>query len=281
MNNIVKIQRETLIFFVTLCCAAALFLMDASVCKADTPPSGSYQRSCNTINNDGTTLTAHCRKISGSWNNNAQLSITKCDQCTDNGGDISNCDGNIECTGVNLPNVGSYRNSCWCCRMDGATLRCHCNKRGSGSRWTSLNNAAGFDDIWNDDGNLKGKNNPPPGSYQNSCNSILYNKSADRITSASCKRKNGTWNNSAQHFNCQQCIDAGGDIANCDGNIDCTGVNLPNVGSYRNSCWCCRMNGTTLSCHCNKPGGGSNWTSLSGANNCPNIWNDRGNLKCN
>jgi hypothetical protein len=125
------------------------------------PPTGTYKNSCNTISNDGTTLTAHCKKKNGKWNNSAQLSIADCNKCTTDNGDISNCDGNIDCTGVGLPNVGSYKQSCWCCRMEAdnngnlTKLSCHCNKSGSGSNWTSLDNASGCTNIWNDKGTLK------------------------------------------------------------------------------------------------------------------------------
>jgi hypothetical protein len=118
----------------------------------------------------------------------------------------------------------------------------------------------------------------PAGSYKDSCDTVQYNAGTDTLT-AHCKRKNGSWNNSAYHVNCQQCINRGGELSNCDGNIDCINVNLPNVGSYRNSCWCCRMDGDTLRCHCNKKGSGSNWTGLNNARQYRDIWNDNGTLK--
>ncbi|MRR15817.1 MAG: hypothetical protein EG826_05110 [Deltaproteobacteria bacterium] len=118
----------------------------------------------------------------------------------------------------------------------------------------------------------------PAGRYKESCDTISYDADNDRLT-AHCKRKNGSWNNSANHVGGQQCIRQGGELANCDGNIDCINVNLPNVGSYKNSCWCCRMDGDTLRCHCNKKGSGSNWTGLSHARQYRDIWNDNGHLK--
>lgn len=124
---------------------------------ADLTPAGTYKQSCNTIKYDSKAdrVTAHCKRISGSWNPSASASHTR--ECLKQGGDIANCDGNIDCINVNLPNVGSYKQSCWCCRMDGTTLRCHCNKKGKGSKWTSLENAHSYKDIWNDDGTLKGE----------------------------------------------------------------------------------------------------------------------------
>ena len=116
----------------------------------------------------------------------------------------------------------------------------------------------------------------PNGSYKKTCTSIYYNESADRITSASCKKMDGSWNKSAQYFNCSQC---GGDISNCNGTLECTGVNLPNVGSYQKSCWCCRMTGTQLGCYCNPKKGKSIFTTLNNATGYADIWNDNGSLK--
>jgi hypothetical protein len=68
----------------------------------------------------------------------------------------------------------------------------------------------------------------PNGSYKKTCASIHYNESSDRITSASCKKMDGK-SNTTQLQKANQCISNGGDIPNCDGTLECTGVNLPNV----------------------------------------------------
>lgn len=118
----------------------------------------------------------------------------------------------------------------------------------------------------------------PNGSYKKTCRNINYNASADRITSAVCNKMNGK-SNTTQYHNCNQCISQGGDISNCDGTLACTGVNLPNVGSYQRSCWCCRMVGSTLGCYCNPKKGKSKWTTLNNATSFSDIWNDNGQLK--
>jgi hypothetical protein len=118
----------------------------------------------------------------------------------------------------------------------------------------------------------------PNGSYKKTCTAIYYNASADRITSASCKKMNGK-SNTTQFNNCSQCINNGGDISNCDGTLECTGVNIPNVGSYQRSCFCCKMVGSTLGCYCKPKKGTSKWTTLSNAGNYSDIWNDDGKLK--
>jgi hypothetical protein len=118
----------------------------------------------------------------------------------------------------------------------------------------------------------------PAGSYKKTCTAIYYNANADRITSASCKDMNGK-SKTTQFNNCSQCTSAGGDISNCNGTLECTGANLPNVGSYQRSCWCCRMTGTTLGCFCNPKKGKSKWTTLINATGYTDIWNDNGKLK--
>lgn len=118
----------------------------------------------------------------------------------------------------------------------------------------------------------------PNGSYKRTCTGIRYNPDADRITSANCKKMDGK-SNVAQFHNCNQCINSGGDISNCNGTLECTGVNLPNVGSYQRSCWCCRMVGNSLGCWCNPKKGKAKWTVLNNAANYSDIWNDNGKLK--
>jgi hypothetical protein len=118
----------------------------------------------------------------------------------------------------------------------------------------------------------------PNGSYKKSCSSIYYNADSDRITSASCNNMNGK-RNTTQFHNCNQCTSNGGDISNCNGTLECTGANLPNVGSYKRSCWCCRMTGDQLGCYCNPKRGKSKWTTLSNATGYSDIWNDNGTLK--
>lgn len=119
---------------------------------------------------------------------------------------------------------------------------------------------------------------PPNGTYKRTCKNIYYNADADRITNASCNDMDGKGKNT-QFSNCNQCIASGGDISNCNGTLECTGANLPNVGSYKRSCWCCRMVGNSLGCYCNPKKGKSKWTTLNNAENYSDIWNDNGKLK--
>ncbi len=141
---------------VTLCFVAT-GLFGAVHVWADPPaPNGTYKRTCRNINyNPGADrLTASCKRINGSWNN---TQFSNCNQCLASHGDIENCNGTIECTGVGIPGVGSYKRSCFCCRMEGTTLRCYCITRRNTSHWTSLANAGSYRDIWNEDGTLRGR----------------------------------------------------------------------------------------------------------------------------
>ncbi len=117
----------------------------------------------------------------------------------------------------------------------------------------------------------------PSGSYQKSCTNIYYNAQADRITSASCKDFKGNTKFTSLD-NAQQCRNNGGDITNCNGSLECTGIGLPS-GSYRASCFCCKIFGQTLSCYCRDSKGVPHFTTLQNPNNYTKIWNDNGKLR--
>ncbi len=117
----------------------------------------------------------------------------------------------------------------------------------------------------------------PEGSYKKTCKNINYNPSDDRITSAFCKDFNQNYKVTYLD-NAKQCKDNGGDITNCNGSLDCTGIGIPR-GSYRDSCFCCKMVGNTLSCYCRDSRGTPHFTTLQNANNYNRIWNDNGKLK--
>jgi hypothetical protein len=121
--------------------------------------------------------------------------------------------------------------------------------------------------------------NPPTGSYKASCDPICYDSSTDTIE-AKCNTTDHTRNRTQMH-NAKQCKNSGGDIANCNGMLDCIGANLPNVGSYKKSCWCCKMIGTSdsLACYCKPKKGTSKLTVLDNAKSFSDIWNDDGKLK--
>jgi hypothetical protein len=142
---------------VIILCFVAVDLLGAAYVSADPPaPNGTYKKTCRNIsyNPAADRLTANCEKLDGSWKG---TQFSNCNQCLASHGDIENCNGTIECTGVGIPNVGSYKRSCFCCRMQGSTLRCYCIARNNASRWTSLTNASSYRDISNENGTLKGR----------------------------------------------------------------------------------------------------------------------------
>ncbi|OPY00672.1 MAG: CVNH domain protein [Syntrophorhabdus sp. PtaB.Bin047] len=142
--------------WMALFCLLAASLLGAAYVSAGPPvPDGTYKRTCRNINYNTASdrLMASCKRINGSW---ATTQFSNCTQCRNNGGDIENCNGKIECTGVGIPNVGSYKRSCFCCRMEGSTLSCYCITRKNTSHWTSLPNAGSYRTIWNENGTLRG-----------------------------------------------------------------------------------------------------------------------------
>lgn len=119
----------------------------------------------------------------------------------------------------------------------------------------------------------------PTGSFSETCKPFCYDSSTDTIE-AECNTGEGTRNRTQMH-NASQCKKSGGDIANCKGMLDCIGANLPNVGSYKKSCWCCKMigNSDSLACYCKPKKGKSKLTVLDNAKSFSDIWNDDGKLK--
>lgn len=143
------------VWVVVFCFVAASLLGAAYVSAGPSAPDGTYKRTCRNINYTpgSDRLTATCKKINGSWTG---AQFNNCMRCRNGGGDIENCNGKIECTGIRIPNVGSYKRSCFCCRMEGSTLSCYCITKRNTSHWTSLSNAGSYRNISNDDGILRG-----------------------------------------------------------------------------------------------------------------------------
>jgi hypothetical protein len=144
-------------------CFVAFSLLSASYafskCEfVGTQPWGSYRDSCKYTCYDSSsdTLKSECNTGEGTVN---KTQLNNASQCKKSGGDIANCKGMLDCIGANLPNVGSYKKSCWCCKMIGTSdsLACYCKPKKGNSKLTVLDNARSFSDIWNDDGKLKGK----------------------------------------------------------------------------------------------------------------------------
>lgn len=114
---------------------------------AEAAVSGSYQRSCNNITDDGDTVRASCKKKNGTWANTA-LAHHICQ------GDISNNDGKLTCTPK-----GSFKNSCGSISWNESFLTASCRKKDKQYLWNSGFNynscLTNGQDISNCDGSLK------------------------------------------------------------------------------------------------------------------------------
>jgi hypothetical protein len=107
---------------------------------------------------------------------------------------------------------GSYTKSCKDCLDNDGELICQCSYKGA-FKGTSIFYGLCVDgSIWNDKQTLRCTIKH---SFKNSCSNIYWNSS--RITSASCKKKNGK-TSSTSYENWKGCE---GDIANCDGTLTC------------------------------------------------------------
>lgn len=107
---------------------------------------------------------------------------------------------------------GSYTKSCKECVDNDGELLCQCSYKGS-YKGTSINYGLCVEgSIWNDKQTLRCTIKH---SFKNSCSNIYWN--SDRITSASCRKKNGKSVNTSFN-NWKSCE---GDIANCDGTLTC------------------------------------------------------------
>lgn len=174
---------------------------------------------------------------------------------------------------------GSYQRTCnmssVACDANSITATC---KKMDGKWWGSKLNLPCNNDIANCDGTLRCLcgGNCPSGSYRNSCWCCYFQGS-----SLHCYCKNMAGNSGAtglaNYANCST------EIANCNGTLRCLcGSNCPS-GSYKNSCWCCNFQGSTMECYCKNKKGKSVRSTLSNYSICKpgEIWNDNGMLKCN
>jgi hypothetical protein len=113
----------------------------------NTPPSGSYQQSCNNIYMTGPILNANCLRRNG------QVSQTTLNVLNCKGGDISNQDGQLTCGGGQVPS-GSYQLSCNNAYMLGSVLIAQCRDMSGRMVSTQLNIQGCRQDIANINGSL-------------------------------------------------------------------------------------------------------------------------------
>lgn len=116
---------------------------------------------------------------------------------------------------------GDYQQTCRDIRSNGNRIDASC-QRSDGS-WANTwidTSSCGGGSIVNDNGSLRcasgstAQGGVPSGTYQQSCRDI---RGDGNTLSASCQKKDGSWNNtSLSHYN-----DCRGQIENDDGNLRC------------------------------------------------------------
>lgn len=87
--------------------------------SAQAAPTGSYQKTCRSIQQSGDSLNATCRTRSGNWKNTTLNTVGAC------ASEISNNDGNLRCDWAAAPD-GSYRQSCSQIKVQGYDLHAAC-----------------------------------------------------------------------------------------------------------------------------------------------------------
>lgn len=234
-----------------------------------TPPTGSYQQTCNDVSADRDRVFATCRARDGRWWRTALRNWRACS------GGLINSDGRLSCGSRPLPE-GSYRQSCRDMAIDGDFLAATCgtiNGRWNRTQLAGVRTCTG--DISNQDGILQcPKNNPPNSSYAQTCRDLSVSSST---LFANCATRLGVWTNT--YLRALQICQGG--IYNLDGHLRCdNGLSVPG-GSYARSCQNIFNNGGELSAFCRRIHGDWMWTSLDDFASClGDISNQDGSLVC-
>ncbi len=128
------------------CTLLALALVLAQPAAAQTPPPGSYQKTCTGATVSNNTLKASCKTFQGA---SIAASLDYASGCV---GDIGNVNGTLVCTGA----VGSFSLTCKDAQVAGHTLTATCQKKDGSWVPASLANFQGFQgNISNCDGKLQ------------------------------------------------------------------------------------------------------------------------------
>jgi hypothetical protein len=233
------------------------------------PPQGSYRVTCQDITADSQRVYATCRARNGKWWKTALSGWRSCS------GDIANLDGRLSCPSQPLP-TGSYSQTCRDIAVSNDVLSATCRSISGGMKRTQL---AQYSRCTGDIANINGmlscpKNNPPPGSYAQSCSKLNM---VNGILFVNCRAIDGSTNNTFLR-NVTRCV---GDISNQNGWLRCqNGLSLPS-GSYAATCRDMFNNSGEINGYCRTRGGSWNRTSLDDFAGCRgDIGNIDGNLTC-
>jgi hypothetical protein len=247
------------------------FWNPGTTCAAQSRPSGSYQQTCRDIGVNGSGLHATCKDTNGNWQSTQLADYQNCTS------EIVNDNGTLRCNGGNGYNNGNYNNgnynnggyqngngpagsynqTCRNIRTRGNTLEADCQTRGGQWNRTSLRNYQGCGEITNDNGTLRCTGG---GGYNNGGN---YNGGRGR------DRDDGDRNDQNNR--------PGGYYNNGQGGYQ---GGVPG-GSYTQTCQDIRVSGNTLKANCQKTNGRYSKTSLDNFNQCSEISNNNGKLRCN
>ena len=254
-------------------CVVALVTMafwnPGTTLSAQGLPSGSYQQTCRNIGVDGSRLHATCQDGNGNWQTTELSGFQRCSN------DIVNDNGTLRCNSASGYNNGGYRRGDW---------------------------------DRDDDDRYRGQNGRPGGSYVQTCRDIRTH--GNRLE-ADCQTGNGQWNRtSLRNYN-----SCNGGVVNDGGTLRCGSdvggyyngnrdrdwdrdrdrdydrdrgqggyqggyQNGAPGGSYTQTCQDIRISGNTLKANCRKGNGHFNQSSLHNFNQCSDIANENGNLRC-
>ena len=252
---------RSIIKFAVVAVIAAAFWM-GTTCAAQSYPSGSYQQTCRNIGVNGSALYATCKDGNGNWQSTQLPDYQRCTS------EIVNNNGSLQCNGTNGYNgngaynnggygngsgpAGSYTQTCRNINTRGNTLEADCDTGNGQWNRTSLSNYQRCGEIANINGTLRCNGNN--GGYNNG------------------GHNNGGYNNGGYHRN------RDGDDHN--GSYQNGWQNGVPPGSYSQSCQDIRVSGNTLSATCRKNNGRNRQATLSNFNQCSNIANSNGKLRC-
>lgn len=208
MKRSIRIPRSALPALALLLLAGHLGPARAECTAAAGVPPGSYRQSCTNCVASGGDLTASCRKIRNSYNQENTSTLRGYAGCRS---DISNFDGRLTCDkgDAALPE-GSYRQSCRDLNRLRDTLYASCRTVGGQWKETSLPLGNCIHSVYNSDGNLACM--LPYGSYQHSCRGVRVD--GGRLL-AECRTRSGAWSGTAIGLPCSR------DLANIDGVLRC------------------------------------------------------------
>jgi hypothetical protein len=233
-------------------------------------PGGSYQQTCRNISVNGSRLYATCQDGNGSWQTTELSDYQRCSS------EIVNTNGTLQCN-----TTAGYNNGG--------------NRGGDRDRENERDRGQGY-----------GQNNGANGSYSKTCRNI---RTQGNTLEADCQTGTGQWNQtSLRNYNScnggvvndQGTLRCGGDVGgynnggNYNGDRDRDNdrdrgqggyqggyQNGVPGGSYTQTCQDIHVSGNTLKANCRRGNGHFKQSSLRDFNQCSDIANDNGKLRCN